>query len=74
MLHVLTLAAAEGTAASSKTPFYLCGGLLVLWALALAAMGLRRPDFPGAVAIERRLIAVTVVLVAAAMATAVITA
>jgi hypothetical protein len=72
MLHVLTLAAAE--AAPSKTPFYLCGGLLVLWALALAAMGLSRPDFPGAVAIERRVIVITVVLVAAAMATAVITA
>jgi hypothetical protein len=70
---VLTLAAAEA-AAPSKTPFYLCGGLLVLWALALAAMGLSRPDFPGAVAIERRVIVVTVVLVAAAMATAVITA
>jgi hypothetical protein len=32
-----------------------------------------RPDFPGAVAIERRVIAITVLLVAAAMATAVIT-
>jgi hypothetical protein len=73
MLHVLTLAAAEA-AAPSKTPFYLCGGLLVLWALALAAMGLSRPDFPGAVAIERRVIVITVVLVAAAMATADITA
>jgi hypothetical protein len=73
MLHVLTLAAAEA-APPSKTPFYLCGGLLVLWALALAAMGLSRPDFPGAVAIERRVIVITVVLVAAAMATAVITA
>jgi hypothetical protein len=72
MLHVLTLAAAEG-ATSSKTPFYLCGGLLVLWALALAGMGLSRPDFPGAVAAERGLIAITVLLVAAAMATAVIT-
>jgi hypothetical protein len=73
MLHVLTLAAAEA-AAPSKTPFYLCGGLLVLWALALAAMGLSRPDFPGAVAIERGVMAITVLLVAAAMATAVITA
>jgi hypothetical protein len=73
MLHVLTLAATEG-ATSSKTPFYLCGGLLVLWALALAGMGLSRPDFPGAVAVERGLIAITVLLVAAAMATAVITA
>jgi hypothetical protein len=72
MVHVLTLAAADG-AATSKTPFYLCGGLLVLWALVLAGIGMSRPDFPGAVAIERRVIAITVLLVAAAMATAVIT-
>jgi hypothetical protein len=74
MLHVLTLAAAEGAAATSKTPFYLCGGLLVLWALVLAGIGMSRPGCPGAVAIERRVIAMTVLLVAAAMATAVITA
>ena len=30
----------------SKVPFYIAGGLLVMWALSLAAVGLTRPAFP----------------------------
>jgi hypothetical protein len=36
------LAAAE----PSKVPFYIAGGVLVAWAVALSAIGLSRPTFP----------------------------
>ncbi|HEY4427185.1 MAG TPA: plastocyanin/azurin family copper-binding protein [Solirubrobacteraceae bacterium] len=61
-------------AEKSKVPFYVAGGVLVLWALfASLGLGLRRPGFPGTVQAERAMIAVTVVLVLAAVSTAVIT-
>ena len=31
----------------SKVPFYVAGGVLVVWALASAALGARRSSFPG---------------------------
>jgi hypothetical protein len=72
MLHALTLAAAEG-GAHSKTAFYLCGGALAAWAVVLAALGLSRPELPGGEAATRGVMTISVVLVAAAMATAVLT-
>jgi plastocyanin len=69
-LQLAPLLAAE----KSKVPFYLAGGLLVAWALVVSlALGLRRPDFPGDQAGERAVIAVSVVLVLAAISTAVLT-
>ena len=63
-----------GAAAKSKVPFYIVGGLLICWALVLSmGIGMRRPDFPGTVALERTVIAITTVLVLATMAMAVIT-
>ncbi len=70
---VLQLAPILG-AAKSKVPFYIAGGLLVSWALVLSlGLGLRKPDFPGSVAGQRAVIAVTAVLVAATMTMAVVT-
>lgn len=40
----LVLLAAETT--PSRVPFFIIGGVLVVWALALAAIGLTRPGFP----------------------------
>jgi hypothetical protein len=61
-------------AAKSKVPFYIAGGLLVAWALVLSlGLGLRKPDFPGSLAGQRAVIAVTAVLVAATMTMAVVT-
>lgn len=61
-------------AAKSKVPFYIVGGLLICWALALSmGIGMRRPEFPGTVAAERAVIGITAVLVLATMAIAVIT-
>ena len=47
----------------------------MLWALFVAlVLGLRKPDFPGNLAGQRTVSAITVVLVLAAMSTAVLTA
>ena len=76
MVHALLVLAAEAAeeAEPSKTAFYACGGVLALWAVALGLIGLRSPDFPGGESGQRGVIAITAVLVLAAMATAVITA
>jgi hypothetical protein len=71
----LVIAAAEeaGKAEPSKTAFYIAGGLLATWAVVLAAVGLRRAEFPGSATGARLVMLVSAVLVAAAMSTAVIT-
>lgn len=66
----LLLLAVEGE--PSKSAFYVAGGALAGWAVLVSAVGMLRPGFPTA-AQSRALIAVTLILVAAAMATAVIT-
>ncbi|HLH13432.1 MAG TPA: plastocyanin/azurin family copper-binding protein [Solirubrobacteraceae bacterium] len=75
-MHTLALQLAPVLAAEkSKVPFYVAGGVLVVWALTLSlGIGLRRPDFPGSVAAQRAIMAVTAVLALAAIATAVLTA
>jgi hypothetical protein len=57
----------------SKVPFYIAGGLLVIWALGLAAVGLTRPAFPYSERGARGVMAVSFVLMIAAMAAAVLT-
>lgn len=62
-------------AEKSKVPFYIVGGCLVLWALTLAVgLGLRNPNFPGSLKGQRIVIAVTALLVAGTLTSAVITA
>jgi hypothetical protein len=73
MLHALVLAASD-VAKPSKVPFYICGGLLALWAVVLGSFGISRPDFPGDEAAMRGVIGITLILVAAALTTAVVTA
>jgi hypothetical protein len=65
----LLLAAAE----PSKTPFYLAGGVLAVYAVLLAALGLARPNFPGGTGGQRAVIAVSFVLMVVAIAMAVTT-
>jgi plastocyanin len=74
-VHTLAVQIAPVLAAEkSKVPFYIAGGLLVLWALTVSlGLGLRKPDFPGSLSGQRAVSAVTVVLVLAAVSTAVIT-
>jgi plastocyanin len=74
-MHTLALQLAPLAAEKSKVAFYVAGGLLVAWALIVSlALGLRRPQFPGNQVGQRGVIAITVVLVLAALSTAVLTA
>lgn len=75
-MHTLAVQLAPVLAADkSKVPFFIAGGLLVVWALAVSlGLGLRKPSFPGSAQGERAVIAISAVLVLAAISTAVITA
>jgi hypothetical protein len=70
----MVLAAEEGAEESSKTAFYIFGGLLAVWAVVLSAIGMSHATFPATTGAKRGVIALTALFVAAAMATAVITA
>jgi uncharacterized cupredoxin-like copper-binding protein len=74
-VHALAAQLAPVLAAEkSKTPFYIAGGVLVAWALILSlGLGLRRPDFPGSLTGQRIVGTISVVLVLAAVTTAVAT-
>jgi hypothetical protein len=74
MLVLALLQEAAEEAEPSKVPFFICGGLFAAWAIVIFAVGMRSQTFPGGERGERGIIAVSVVLMAAAMATAVITA
>jgi hypothetical protein len=71
---LLLLQAAEEAAEPSKTPFYLLAGVLVVFALALAAVGTARHEtFPPSTGASRALMLVCALLVAGTMITAVVT-
>jgi hypothetical protein len=74
MAHALLLLAAEEASEPSKVPFFIAGGVFVVWAMTLFLVGMRNDSFPGGQAAARGVMAVSVVLMAAAMATAVVTA
>jgi hypothetical protein len=57
----------------SKTPFYIAGAVLVVWAVALAGIGLTRPAFPFGIRGQRGVMTVSVILVTAAIAMSVVT-
>ena len=61
-------------ATPSKVPFYAIGGALAAWAVLLAAFGVAHPDFPRAPGQGRLVVLTTLLLVAATMTTAVLTA
>ena len=76
MLHTLTLvfASTEGEE-SSKTLFYLAGGVLAVFAVAISAIGITRiGTFPSGRGQARGVIGLAALLVAATMAAAIITA
>jgi hypothetical protein len=68
---LITFAAEE----TSKLPFYVCGGLLVAWALLVSGIGIRADDrFPATKGARSGVMAISVLLILAAMASAVLTA
>jgi hypothetical protein len=70
---LLTLAAETAEAEPSKTPFYVLGTVAAVWAIVLFAVGMRSPGFPASPGAQRGVIAVSVLVVLGAMASAVLT-
>lgn len=75
MLSSILIAAAEGAehAEPSKTPFYIAGAVLVIWALAISYFGIKQDSFAGSKSTGAAIAAVSAALVAATMFTSVIT-
>ena len=69
---LLTFAAETAEEHGDATPFYVAGGLAAAWAVLLFAVGMRSETFPASAGAQRGVIAVSVLLVAAAMAAAVL--
>lgn len=69
-MHVLWML---GEAEPSKTPFFIVGGALALWAVVLAAYGITRPEFPANAVAARGVMAISFVLMVGAMIAAVAT-
>lgn len=74
-MHTLALQLAPVLGAEkSKVPFYIAGGLLVVWALFVSlVIGTRRSDFPTNLSQQRAVMAISAVLVLAAVSMAVVT-
>lgn len=71
---LIAFAASEGGEESSKTLFYVCGGLLAAWALIISAIGIRGHEtFPPSRGAARGVMAISAVLILAAMGSAVLT-
>ena len=68
-MPALLIAAGE----PSKVPLYVVGGLLVVWALSLAAVGLTRPEFPYSARGARLVMGTSAFLMVVTMAMAIVT-
>lgn len=74
MLALILAAAAEAAEHEpDKTPFYIAGIALTIWALAISGIGIRNNSFAATKSAGAAVAVVTAVLVAATMATSVIT-
>lgn len=71
--HIATVVLAVDDHEPSKTPFYIGGGILALWAVTLGFIGLRSETFPATRGAARGVMGISVLLVAIAVATALIT-
>ena len=65
------LAAVE--AETPKTAFYVIGGILASWAVLVAAVGITRHGFPSTPTTRNAVMAITALLVAATLASSVLT-
>ena len=71
---LIVFAASEEGQESSKTLFYVCGGLLAVWALVVSAIGIRAHEtFPPSQGATRGVMAISVALILLAMASAILT-
>ena len=71
---LLTFAAEAAEEETSKTAFYVLGGVAAAWAVMLFAVGMRAETFPRSAGAQRGVMAISVLLVIGAMASAVLTA
>jgi hypothetical protein len=71
--HIATLVLAVDEHEPSKTPFYIGGGILALWAVILGFIGLRSESFPATKGAARGVMGISALLVVVALATALIT-
>ncbi len=69
---LLTFATEAAEEEPDQTLFYVLGGVAAAWAILLFAVGMRSERFPGSDGAMRGVIAISVLVVAAAMASAVI--
>jgi uncharacterized cupredoxin-like copper-binding protein len=61
-------------AEKSKVPYYIAGGVLVVWALFVSVvLGRRNPNFPSSLGAQRAVMAISAVLVLATVSMAVVT-
>ena len=74
LASLIAFAATEEGHESSKTVFYICGGLLAAWAVLVSFAGIRAHEtFPSSRRAARGVMAISALLVLAAMASAVLT-
>jgi hypothetical protein len=57
----------------SKVPFYIAGAVLVVWAVAVAGVGLTQPEFPYSPRGARGVMALSLVLIVIAILAGVLT-
>lgn len=74
MLPLLLGAIGHSSDEGSKTAFYIFAGGFACWAVAIGAIGVLRPAFPGGSTGQRVVMLVSFVLMVGAMASAVLTA
>lgn len=72
--QVLLAAAAEGGEEKSHLAFYLAGGITAAFAVIVSIIGIQRPSFPATKGQQSAVTALAVAVVAASMATIVLTA
>ena len=72
-MDALLLLASTEAHESSKTLFYLAGGILAGWAVLLSAVGLTRPDFPGSDGAARGVMGISAALVVFVLVASIVT-
>lgn len=69
-MHGLLLTFAD----TSKVPWYILGGVLALWGVVIATVGLKLPSFPAGRGAERAVMAGSVVMIVLAIGASIATA
>jgi hypothetical protein len=70
---VMLAAEAAGHEETSKTAFYVAGGILAGWAVLLSAIGISREEFPKDAGPARAVMGISAVLVVATVAASIAT-